>query len=96
MQELEPHRPTSPTSLNYRIDVFHRGRYLATSVMEASDLRLLLDVSGHLHVATFEAWVEMIVIDADQPQFTLDAKGTVTYRVTPVAERATHDGRSIH
>ncbi|KQS63355.1 hypothetical protein ASG39_15835 [Rhizobium sp. Leaf371] len=64
--------------------------------MEASDLRLLLDVSGHLHVATFEAWVEMIVIDADQPQFTLDAKGTVTYRVTPVAERATHDGRSIH
>ena len=96
MQEIETCWPTSPTTLNYRIDVFHREIYLATSVMKASDLRMLLHVSGHLRVATFEEWVHLIITDADHPQFTLDAKGIVTYRVTPAAERAIQDARSIH
>ncbi|KQS77170.1 hypothetical protein ASG25_17555 [Rhizobium sp. Leaf384] len=80
---------------NYRIDVIHQGVYLATSVMTPSDLRLLLDVTGQLLIATFEEWIEVIV-GTERREFMLDPKGSVIYVVTPVSIQATHGVRSLH
>ena len=81
---------------NYKIDVIHQGVYLATSVMTTSDLRLLLDVTGHLMIATFEEWINVITLGAERPVFTLDPKGSIIYVVTPVFEQATRGSRLLH
>jgi hypothetical protein len=64
--------------------------------MTRADLRILLDITGYLQVATFEQWVEVIIEGLERPKFCLDARGSVIYYVTPTDERATHNTRSIH
>ncbi|WP_156381710.1 hypothetical protein [Rhizobium sp. Leaf341] len=74
----------------------HHDVLLATSVMTPSDLRSLLDITGHLLVATFEEWIEVITAGAEPREFSLDPEGSVIYLVTPVAEQATRGTRLLH
>lgn len=90
-------RKAASTALfNFRVDVFHRGISLASAVMERSDLRLLLDVTGHLQIATLESWIDVIVAGTERPQFTLEPKGSVIYYVTATPDPPTHGTRMVH
>ncbi|WP_156466891.1 hypothetical protein [Rhizobium sp. Leaf384] len=82
--------------MNYRIDVFHRGINLASSVMAEADLRRLLDMGGYLQISTFENWVELITTSSEKHQFSLDRKGTVVYYVSAVDVEPTHDTQTVH
>lgn len=96
MKHIKSHRAFGRALVNYRIDIFYRGINLASSVMAELDLRVLLNISGYLQVATFEQWIKILIEGSERPQFYLDPKGSVIYYVTPTDEQATHYTRSIH
>ena len=96
MKQIRLRLDEDPAHLNYRIDVFHLGINLVSSVMAEPDLRQLLDLCGYLKIAPFENWVELITSGTDRPQFALDRKGTVVYYVSAVEDEATHIALTMH
>jgi hypothetical protein len=75
--------------------VVHQSVMLYSTVMSPKSLKVLLDVSGYLGAASFEAWAGVIAVSPEPPEFMLDPMGSVLYLVTPTTDH-THGMELLH